>query len=138
MSKNSLGLSFDRVDMMNKALDGAWKRNNVLLNNVANANTPEYKRKDVDFQSVLKNELEGNNSLKMKTTNEKHISSNDNSNSIKVKTTNNFSARKDKNNVNVDIEMAEITKNSITYNALVGQTTKEFKKWRMIIDEGGR
>lgn len=138
MNKNSLGISFDRINIMDKALDGAWKKNNILLNNVANANTPKYKRKDIDFQNVLKKELENNTKLEMKTTNSKHLSSGTNNTESKIINSNNYSTRKDENNVNVDVEMSKLTQNSITYNALIGQTVKEFKKWRMIIDEGGR
>ena len=45
---------FDYVNVLNKAADAAWTRNDVLANNIANMDTPGYKRQDVDFESQLK------------------------------------------------------------------------------------
>ena len=36
-----------------KAMQGSLLRQQVLANNIANANTPGYQRSDVDFQSAL-------------------------------------------------------------------------------------
>ena len=41
---------FDYVNVLNKAADAAWTRNDVLANNIANMDTPAYKRQDVDFE----------------------------------------------------------------------------------------
>ncbi len=48
---------FSYVNVLNKAADASWLREETIANNLANVNTPGYKRKDVDFQSVLRNEL---------------------------------------------------------------------------------
>jgi flagellar basal-body rod protein FlgB len=47
------------------------------------------------------------------------------------------SMRKDGNNVDVDVEMAELAKNSIKYNALIAQMSKEFSRIKLAIN-GGR
>ena len=39
---------FDYVNVLSKAADAAWERNELLVNNYSNANTPGYKRKDLD------------------------------------------------------------------------------------------
>ena len=44
---------FDYVNVLNKAADAAWTRNDVLANNIANMDTPGDKRQDVDFESQL-------------------------------------------------------------------------------------
>ena len=49
--------SFDYINLLTKAADASWKRETVLANNIANVNTPGYKRKDLDFESTLKEEL---------------------------------------------------------------------------------
>jgi flagellar basal-body rod protein FlgB len=136
MGRNLLGISFDRVELMNRALDGAWKRIKVLNHNLSNVNTPGYKRKDVDFQSVLKKEMDDSSGFKIKDSG--MVSKEDAKDEFQVEVEGGYSTRRDGNNVNADTEMAELTKNYITYNSLIGQTSKEFKKWKMIIDEGGR
>ncbi|HWQ29467.1 MAG TPA: flagellar basal body rod protein FlgB, partial [Negativicutes bacterium] len=44
------------------------------------------------------------------------------------------SMRRDENNVNVDTEMAELAKNTIKYNALVAQLSKEFSRIKYAIN----
>ena len=48
---------FDYVNVLNRAADAAWRRNDVLANNIANMDTPGYKRQEVDFESQLKRAL---------------------------------------------------------------------------------
>ena len=45
---------FDYVNVLDKAADASWLRNDAISNNLANADTPNYKRQDVDFESQLK------------------------------------------------------------------------------------
>ena len=48
---------YSYIDVLNKASDASWLREQTLANNLSNVNTPGYKRKDVDFQGVLRREL---------------------------------------------------------------------------------
>ena len=43
--------------VMNKTLDGLWARNEVISNNIANFETPNYKRKTIDFETSLQNAI---------------------------------------------------------------------------------
>ena len=49
--------AFDYINLMDKAADASWMRETLITNNIANVDTPGYKRQDVDFASVLKKEL---------------------------------------------------------------------------------
>ena len=49
--------AFDYINLMDKAADASWMRESLITNNIANVDTPGYKRQDVDFASVLKKEL---------------------------------------------------------------------------------
>ena len=49
--------AFDYINVLDKAADAAWLRNEVISNNIANADTPGYKRQDVDFESQLSKAL---------------------------------------------------------------------------------
>lgn len=47
--------AFNYVNVLDKAADASWSRENILTNNIANVNTPGYKRKDLNFENTLKN-----------------------------------------------------------------------------------
>ena len=49
--------AFNYVNLLGKAADASWTRETLLANNIANVDTPNYKRKDIDFQSVLEQQL---------------------------------------------------------------------------------
>ncbi|MHB8131035.1 MAG: flagellar basal body rod protein FlgB [Mobilitalea sp.] len=43
--------AFNYINVLDKAADASWQRNEVISNNIANVDTPGYKRKDVQFES---------------------------------------------------------------------------------------
>ncbi|MFP4661051.1 MAG: flagellar basal body rod protein FlgB [Halanaerobiales bacterium] len=133
------------IDFLSKGLDGANYRQKLLANNIANVNTPEYKRQDLDFVSALERESgkSGNrNGVSLKTTDNGHIgvsgASNGVSRPFKMLHLNNTSSRNDGNNVDMDVEMAEVAKNNIYYNTLIQQVSDRFKFLNNVIDKGGR
>jgi len=129
---------YNNINILSKALDASWKRNEVITNNIANAETPGFKRSDVIFEDVLKEQL-GSKKLKGAITNSKHININGGNIkafTYKVKTENNFSTRLDKNNVDIDVEMAEKAKNEILYNTLTSRVQSGFQKMKSVINEG--
>lgn len=50
---------FRDIDLMTKGLNASWKRNEVISNNIANVNTPNYKRMEVKFEEFLSNKISG-------------------------------------------------------------------------------
>ena len=48
---------FDYINVLDKAADASWMRNEAIANNIANATTPGYKRQDVAFEAELKRAL---------------------------------------------------------------------------------
>ena len=52
---------FDYINVMDKAADASWTRNEIIANNIANIDTPGYKRQDLNFES----ELEGFGALQI-------------------------------------------------------------------------
>ena len=96
---------FDYVNVLSKAADAAWERNELLVNNYSNANTPGYKRKDLDFSTQLREAL-GNSryeSVDAKVARAANLN-------IKAKVytdSANFSYRLDGNNVDPDTEGVE-------------------------------
>jgi len=131
---------FKNVDITTKALNAAWKRNEIISNNIANANTPNFKKSYVAFEELLQEHLKGN-SISVNTTHRNHIkTSTENINDLnhKVINTQNYRTRRDGNNVDIDVEMAEAAKNYIIYNTLSTQLNNDMRRIKMVIKEGGR
>ncbi|WP_432665063.1 flagellar basal body rod protein FlgB [Wukongibacter baidiensis] len=126
------------VHIYQKALDASWLRNTAISNNIANVNTPGYKRQDVKFDSVLKNYI-NSNSMELSKTHPKHFPNNT-IDSMEPTVTREMgtSFRKDKNNVNIDVEMAELAKNAIKFNALTQELSNHLKRIKTAISQGGK
>ena len=48
---------YNYINILGKAADGAWARNEAIANNIANVDTPGYKRQDVSFETELQHAL---------------------------------------------------------------------------------
>lgn len=129
---------FKTIDMQKIGLDGSWLRNEAISNNMANANTPNYKRQDVAFEDILKDFLD-QNKTSLTLTNSRHMSINGNmpgDTQPKMALQTDTSFRMDKNNVDMDTEVAEMTKNSMYYNAMVTEVNSQFRRIKMAVKEG--
>lgn len=130
---------YKNINVYTKALNASWKRNEVLANNIANVNTPDYKRSDVNFQEILQNSLE-EKGIKGAKTHREHmdIGTRDLSNiTHEIQHSEGYSTRRDGNNVDMDVEMAEVTKNNIYYEAVSRQLSSKLNRLRSSIT-GGR
>lgn len=120
--------AFNYVDVLTKAADASWTRESVINNNIANVSTVGYKRQDIDFQSVLREEL-GNC---------KHKSLDNKINELDISDLNaqiytdsaNYSYRLDGNNVDIDTENVELASEQIRYDALATSISSEFSRMR--------
>lgn len=131
-----LDKSFNSVNFFKKALDASWLKNQAISNNMANVNTPGYKKETVNFEAALKGALDQQNGLSMKTTHEGHMDIN-NPSEPRIEKVSNTSFRMDDNNVDIDVEMAELSKNQLQYNALTNQLNAQLQRLRSVIT-GGR
>ena len=124
--------------VMERALTASALRNQLISNNIANVNTPGFKRSDVDFEGVLAQSLENKRKSPLTTTNVQHFSGSGNIESIApaILTSNETTMRLDGNNVDIDIEMASIAKNTIYYNAIAQQLNRYFSNIKAVIKEG--
>lgn len=127
---------FDHIPLLKSMMDSKWLRNEVITNNIANVDTPGFKRSDVSFEELLESNLERNR-LKLNTTHKGH-KSNLLSSSIKPKVYSQRyrTTRNDQNNVDIDKEMVEIAKNALSYNILAEQAQKKFQLLKTAISEG--
>lgn len=123
---------------LEKALDAAWTRNEVINNNISNADTPNFKKSVVKFEDYLLNAM-GTDDIELNTTDSRHISINGNSLEPRIeKDMKDLQYRLDGNNVDIENEMTDLAKNSITYNTLAQKVTGEYKKIKYVISEGRR
>ena len=126
---------FDYINVLDKAADGAWLRNEAIANNIANVDTPGYKRQDVSFEAELKHALKANKyvSLDQKV---KDLNSDGRLSHVNPRTYTDYagySYRLDGNNVDIDNENVELASNQIKYNALTQSIDQEFKNLKTVI-----
>ncbi len=122
---------YDHIDVWNKAADAAWLRDTAIVNNISNGDTPGYKRKDVDFEGVLRRELGRSKyvSLDEKVRN-LHM---DHLNVSTYTDSAGYSYRLDGNNVDPEQEYAELASNRIKYNGLIDSMTQDFNRIKSVI-----
>jgi len=122
------------LNVLQKGLEASSMRQQVLSNNVANIDTPNFKRSDVDFQAVLGAVLgEKSGNLSMKLTSPKHISGLADGNGSGLVTDQTTSLRNDGNNVDVDHEMSNVAENGLYYNSLTRAISSQLSLLRMVI-----
>lgn len=122
---------FSYINVLDKAADASWLRNNAISNNIANVDTPGYKRQDVQFEHQLREAL-GN--FRYETMDQKVYDINPKDLVSKVYTdSSNFSYRLDGNNVDIDTENVELASNQIKYEAMIQSINQEFKNLQTVI-----
>ena len=125
-----------------RAMTAASMRQEVIANNIANVNTPNYRKKNLEFEDVLAREIYGEQTpegkLQMVQTHRKHLPFKPvNVHAVPTVTDDKTTImRVDNNNVDVDIEMATLAKNQIYYNALANQLGGYVTKMRNAITSG--
>lgn len=124
---------YSYINVLNKAADASWLREETIANNLANVNTPGYKRKDVDFQSVLKREL-GNMKYITLDSKVEHADLSRLNASTYIDAAN-YSYRIDKNNVDIDTENVELASEKLRYDALTDSMTQEFSRLKMAMQK---
>ena len=115
---------YNYVNVLDKAADASWIRNEVISNNIANVDTRNYKRQELEFESYLLAQLEGANSSSLKKT----VAGMDldSLTSTIYTDSNSLSYRLDGNNVDIDTENVELASNQLKYQALVSSINNEF------------
>ncbi len=122
---------FDYVNVLQKAADASWERNEVLANNIANVNTPGYKRKDIDFEAQLRRAL-GSSRYESVDSKVSHLKSSEITPRVYTDASN-FSYRIDGNNVDIDTEGVELASNQIKYQGLTMSINQEFANLKSVM-----
>ena len=121
-------------------LDYRAERQKVISSNIANINTPNYKTQDLVFEDELKNSS-FNNTLQLKQTDSKHISSINslsNFSNPKLVQVQGLEEQNDGNNVNLDSQMGEQSKNKIIFDAIQSSIKRDSKLFRSVIESSSK
>lgn len=131
------------ITVLNKVLDISALKGQVIANNIANVDTPNFKRGEVIFEDKLKEALASKKSYnRLRTTDHHHMQGQNKSLSLDsfqpdVKIDSNLTYRNDGNNVDIDVEMADNAKNKLLYDAVEQSLNNEFRMLRMAITGRG-
>lgn len=122
---------FDYIRVLDKAADASWLRNEAISNNIANVDTPGYKRQDVEFESVLKKEL----GMSRYETMDAKVSSLRAERLAGRPYTDyaGFSYRIDGNNVDIENENVMLAQNQLKYQGLITAINQEFTNLQTVM-----
>ena len=121
--------AYNFINVLGKAADASWLRNNLISNNIANNATPGYKRKDVQFESYLAMELIRGGSLRHRVAN----ADLDRLDGIAYTDYASLSYRADGNNVDIHTENTYLAENQIRYYTLLDSMTQEFSRLKLAL-----
>lgn len=128
--------------MLNKSMDVAALRNEVIADNIANVDTPKFKRREVIFEENLKKVLQSDSTrkAKLKVNDSRHFPLIDESADVpvpEIRVMEDLSYRNDENNVDIDVESAKLAKNKIMYDAVSQSMGEELTLLRLAITGRG-
>jgi len=127
----------DNIEIITSALAGSARRGELIANNLANVSTPGYKRQDIDFKSALKKEMDSASSVELKTTQNNHLAFSRQYSAVQ-NSENSRISRNDGNSVDIEVEMAELAKNTIYYNVMTKRAAGYFSTLNQVIQQGGK
>ncbi|MDD6571012.1 MAG: flagellar basal body rod protein FlgB [Thermoflexaceae bacterium] len=125
--------AFDYVDVLNKAADASYYRNEILSNNIANVDTPGYKRKDLEFEKHLSSAIERAGDAKSTLSEKVHNVDLSEAKMVTYIDNTDLSYRIDDNNVDIATEQVELASNQLVYNGLVDSMTHEFSRIKSVL-----
>ena len=122
---------YSYINVLDKAADASALRNELIANNIANQDTPGFKRQDVDFESqlsqALKNQRYTSIDAKVKNLNLSHLKG-------RVYTDyGDFSYRMDENNVDPEQEQVKLAANQLKYQGLMAALNNEFSNLKSVM-----
>lgn len=120
------------VPFVNNVMDASALQRNLIADNIANSNTPDYKAKKLQFEETLHSEMK----LSLKSENLKHIGEKVSSLEMpeySVDSDNTTKARADGNNVDTTTEMIDMIRNNYIFNNSVQAVNKEFSLHKLAI-----
>ncbi|WP_151736958.1 flagellar basal body rod protein FlgB [Paenibacillus tengchongensis] len=115
-------------------------RHTAIAENIANADTPHYKKKTVEFEDELRRVIESGSKeeLEIKRTHPKHLPVNDPNTAYipyRVVQNSETSMNNNGNNVDMDLEMANLAENQLMYNYLADRVSGHYSKMKNLLQD---
>lgn len=126
------------MQLLQNALSATQLRQQAYANNIANVETPGYKRQDVDFESLLNSAMSsgpptGQASVQVGSNTFLNLQTASQINPVVVQDTQS-AVQNNGNNVDIDAEMSKLAANQIRYNALIEDMQSRFARLKTAID----
>ncbi|MDA3950870.1 MAG: flagellar basal body rod protein FlgB [Spirochaeta sp.] len=129
-----------QVDLLQRSMDTSMLRQNVIANNLANANTPNFKRSVVNFESRLAYALESENRqprFQEALTNERHIPFHERVDyrDVRPRRVLDFAttAKNNGNNVDVEVESMNLLNNQLSYQMMTRSVADSFARINLVL-----
>ncbi len=147
---NTISLSFTEVRMktlfdpnialVGKVMDMQLQRQNVLMSNIANVNTPHYRPRELFFEEELQKALNLGAQGMVTRTESAHIPSTFDVNTFSAQFDKKFTPRfvPGEDRVNLDKEMVKVNKNNLQYTTMAQLTKSSFEGIKTMIMEGSK
>lgn len=135
------------LKVLERALDASAFRHKLLANNIANADTPGYKRKDLAFQQELERiintmlaeeEKVSPERPEMVRTHPGHRGKGTDSFRPVIRSSDRQIFRNDGNNVDIEREMSELAKNNLYYQVVADQLHRQLHRIEKVIAQAGQ
>ena len=118
------------LSFMSQALNLRTQRHQVLASNIANADTPNYKARDFDFETAMKNAMAGrveSGGLALATTSAGHIQGAGTGGPAELKYRTETQSAADGNTVDMDVERSQMAENAMQYQIVTQLITDQLK-----------
>jgi flagellar basal-body rod protein FlgB len=128
------------IALTGRVLDLRSERQNVVMSNLANIKTPGYKALELKWEDELQAALGRDAKGKLSTTSEQHLPAVFNAKTFNGEGLHAFQPHtvKGMDSVDLDKEMAKMSKNTLMYNALVTVVKSNFEGLKTVITEGSK
>jgi flagellar basal-body rod protein FlgB len=128
------------MDILHRTMDVSMIRQQVLADNIANADTPNFKRSTVNFEAELKRALDSEKSrprVKTAVTDPRHITNDRvrNYRNVEPRRVLDYLSTSDNNGNNVDIEQESmlLLQNQLRYNLMTRSVSDHFTRINMVL-----
>lgn len=122
----------DTTQLLVSAMKLAQANHRIIANNIAHVDTPGYNPVELDFQATLRNELEGRGRISLRRTDPKHLAS-ERFRPVTARLV--FVSKNDYNKVDIEHEIANLSKNTGRYNIFGSLLVKQFQMVKTMLSQ---
>jgi flagellar basal-body rod protein FlgB len=109
------------------------QRSSILAANIANADTPNYKARDMDFQQMMQQFENQSDAIKLETTDSRHISLQSSDQQAYIKYRNPLNPSLDGNTVDMHAEQARFSQNALQYQTSLTMLNSKIRGLQLAI-----